>query len=231
VRAAAALLLALSAGPQGATPVAVVVLFDMSASMSTSGGSFGISSAGGHHARWAGEVEDALKHIAPQIGPSVEIATGTFANDILIAQGFRTSAADALTDFRWQVQLGGRSPVADAVWVALDRLESRNPKGVRAIVVITDGFNGGNWKSLAEVQSRAVANNVHVFTVLRPSGLHADIKNDRARDLFRELAEGTKASHLDCQHATRGGTTCGEKQDHLGRVLQSILVRLRSATQ
>lgn len=199
--------------------------------MTTSGGALGISSELGHHKRWEDEISRTLESLLRPGNAGIELATGTFSNQIMVSPTFRSSASSALADFAQLRQLGGQSPIADAAWLALDRLETQRGSARHGIVIVTDGFNGGNLRSLGEVRERAVADSVRIFTVHRPSGFHSRGAEDRARQMLRELSTHTNGAHFDCTLSTRDGTRCGQKQELLSTVMVAIVARLRGVAQ
>lgn len=199
----------------------LLVLVDMSGSMSTAGGSLVSSSAGGAHLRWVRQLEDELIGAVLE-DRSVEVMVGTFSNKIAFGEQWRTSSADVVQDLRGLVQLGGRSPIVDAIALAIDRLSGST--GRKAIVVVTDGFNAGNQLRASDVVERASSTGVRIHTMMRTLGTRGSSATERARRWFAEISEKTGGEQFECE-AMRLETVCspgGNLKDALGRVALSL---------
>jgi hypothetical protein len=168
--------------------------------MSTAGGSLVAGSAEGPHLRWVRQIEDAL---AGAVLPdrSVEVMVGTFANEIAFSGRWRTSSTDAVQDLRRLVQLGGRSPIVDAMAQALDRLSGAT--GGRAIAVVTDGFNSGNRLRASRVVERASSMGTRIYTIIRTHGSDGGPATERARRWFAEISGKTGGDQFACETGRR----------------------------
>jgi hypothetical protein len=208
----------------GQAQTETVVLFDLSVSMTA----FTVGIA---FDDWIGELRRAVQELDGELGPSDVVAVGSFADRIAIGSRSGPSSG-SLTDVLESVtQLGSASPISDAVWQAIDRLEaSPVPVRRRAVIVVTDGFNAGNRRSAAEVQRRAASAGIRVDAIWtsRSEFQRAPAAViTRAKKYLDTLVQGTGGRITEC---SRRGTNvdCKHGEDRLGGILTRILREVQS---
>ena len=113
------------------------------------------------------------KSFAPALQTGDRARVGGLANRLVLAPAFSSnpkdvvSAGRAAVSFRKEDKFGA-SPIWDALDQAVEQLEPE--KGVRAIILVTDGRATGNMKGIVPVADRAVFAGVvvHVLSESRP---------------------------------------------------------------
>ena len=121
-----------------------------------------------------GDIDDEIgKSFAPALQAGDRARVGGLANRLVLAPAFSSnprevvSAGRAAVSFRKEDRFGA-SPIWDALDQAVEQLEPE--KGVRAIILVTDGRATGNMKGIIPVADRAVFAGVvvHVLSESRP---------------------------------------------------------------
>jgi hypothetical protein len=133
-------------------------------------------------------VPDAITAAANALLPSDRLRIGTFGTAIVFAPD-ALSASDAIARPPQIPELGGPSPIWDALDAAVTALQRTSARG--AIVVITDGRSTGNRLGFADVVARLQQTRLPVLVVAldfdRPSPPDPTFN-------LRRLAEDTRGS-------------------------------------
>lgn len=144
-------------------------------------------------------VPDAIAAAANALQPADRIRIGTFGSSIVFTPAAITGA-DAIARPPQTPELGGPSPVWDAVDAAITALQRRS--GRVAIILVTDGRSTGNRLGFAEVAARLQTARLPVFVVAldfdRPSPPDPTVN-------LRRLAEGTGGSFALVKRAAMPG--------------------------
>ena len=175
-------------------PVALVLLFDVTASMSGSG------------CDELPPMDEAVEGaLLPRHTPRDRIRVGGLARELVLSPRFETDWPDLRRAVRlvWSipsVDRLGPSPLWDGVETAVTALQTE--PGRRAIVMVTDGRATGNVHGMGDVTGHAIAADVAVCIVAVPTGMF--LKQDKTTAarvrpyvLLEQMAGATGGSYSE----------------------------------
>lgn len=200
-----------------------VVLLDLSQSVA-----MGRTLSGDQHPKYVAHLENALAK--QRLEASAGVQLGTFANRILFAEGLFRDGPGLAAALRTLDQVGGPSPVWDAVDAALVRLETAPDASSRFVVLVTDGLAGGNRVGADTVVSRARQSAVLLHTIgvawrSRGSSESAQKVQEEAYKKLNWASERTGGTFQRCDGRGPTDGNCLEKA--LRRALTTGAERLR----
>jgi len=195
--AVAALSTALATG-QDAPTLQVRIVIDLTSSLTV--GSMFIRDV--HEEYLNKQLLPDMKELAQALRASESASIATVGEGIAVSSVWTRDGEVLARELRRLDQSGGPSTIFDAVLEIVDMFrETGFDRTGKAILLLTDGFAGGNRYGSAEVigKARERAAPVHVIRLsTHRIGITAESTNAQARKLLERLARETGGSYHEC---------------------------------